>query len=345
MFGNSKTYFADSPVIINISNLEWPAAPNQSPFTVVRLEVIYDSNVVGEFRADTGNDTEISFDISSALRAIWDDYDFDTELSYAQQTVGGTNKTFTREYREYSLKVYTEYINSELGFTVTDSGTFTGGKCLIGGMTELERSQISNISNADISSLEQSNGRNGDASTKPTSSPEMVGSSSITSWVDVDGSGTTSKFYVASQTPAADSWQGHAPMVVRDTVPYIDFIFVNRRGAVETCSAQMKDALGISVDSKQYAKVGAPSFIPQRSLMAIATGGRRSWAMSSGYQVREWAEWWTLEFLMAKRCWMLYNGKFMPVTVEPAKKSTTIYDHTKQQMASVDFTVTLALEG
>lgn len=72
--------------------------------------------------------------------------------------------------------------------------------------------------------------------------------------------------------------------------------------------------------------------------------------MSSGYQTREWAEWWTLEFLMAKQWWMRYptddaNGTFVPVIVEAEKKSMNIYDRVKQQMPHVDFTVTLALEG
>jgi hypothetical protein len=31
--------------------------------------------------------------------------------------------------------------------------------------------------------------------------------------------------------------------------------------------------------------------------------------------------------------------------VEPSKQNISIYDRTKQQMAHVDFTVTLALEG
>ena len=79
--------------------------------------------------------------------------------------------------------------------------------------------------------------------------------------------------------------------------------------------------------------------------MAIASGGRRSWGMSSGYQTRDWAEWWTLEFLMAKQWWMLYKGRYVPVIVEASKKSIDIYDKTKQQMPHVDFTVTLALEG
>jgi len=42
---------------------------------------------------------------------------------------------------------------------------------------------------------------------------------------------------------------------------------------------------------------------------------------------------------------MLLDGQYVPVIVEPAKKSVSIYDRAKQQLAHVDFTVTLALEG
>ena len=79
--------------------------------------------------------------------------------------------------------------------------------------------------------------------------------------------------------------------------------------------------------------------------MAVTSGGRRSWAMSSGHQTRDWLEWWTMEFLHAERVWMVYKGGFVPVVVEPAKKSVGIYDRAKQQLESVEFTVTLALEG
>ena len=40
MFGDGKTYFADSPVVIDISGLYWGDTVT-SPFTVVRVEVIY----------------------------------------------------------------------------------------------------------------------------------------------------------------------------------------------------------------------------------------------------------------------------------------------------------------
>lgn len=359
MFGNDKTYFADSPVVIDIKGLYWGESVT-SPFTIVRVEVVYGGNVVGDFRADTGGQTSISFDVSSALRAIWSSYDFMAgEVSAAQAARSAdAGQTATRQMREYILRIYTEYLASDGVFTTTQcqdeqgNKDIPGGQCLLGALTEWERYQITDASKRDVSHLEHTGVRNGDASTKPTSSPERVGKDSITSWVDVQTGLTKSIFYPASASMEADDvagrtqgWGGHAPMVLRDSVPYQDFLFVNRRGAVETCSGRMLEDMNIEVETTQYSRVERPTFRPSRSLMAIASGGRRSWSMSSGLVTREWAEWWTLEFLMARQWWMLYEGQYVPVVVTPAKKSVGIYDRSKQQMPHVDFTVTLALEG
>ena len=338
MFGGGHTYFADGPVVIDVNGLQWPAS---SPFTVVRVYVIHGSERVGEFVADTGGQTSISFDISSALRAIWSDYGFSDELAAAESL-----SSVFRAYRSYSLEVLTEYLDSKDGeFTQTRSGEISGGRCAIGGFTERERSTIVNKEDADLSYREYENLRFGDASTKPTSSPELVGRNSITSWVDVSNGGTSANYYSATVTPSADGPAAHAPMVLRDSIDYEDFLFVNRRGAVETCSGRTKESMDITVESTTYARVERPSFRPSRSLMTIAAGGRRSWAMSSGYVTREWAEWWTLEFLKGRRHWMKYDGRYVPVIIESAKKSVNIYDRSKQQAPHVDFTVTLALEG
>lgn len=364
MFGEGHTYFADSPVVIKISGLYWGETVT-SPFTVVRVQVKFAGSVVGEFRADTGGQTEISFDISSALRAIWSGFDFEREVATANRarassSTAGTYAAADSDYqngvrlgRAYSLAIFTEYLDSQDGeFTTTqcedeDGNTdIPGGQCCIGRLTEWERSNIANAQDADIAYWEGTNLRNGDASTKPRTTPERVGRDSITSWVDLQQEGTRSVFYPsATGNGADDSRSAHAPTVVRDSQPYVDFLFVNRRGAVETCSALMKESMGIEVGTTQYARVERPTFRPSRSLMAVASGGRRSWDMSSGMQTREWTEWWTVEFLMARQWWMQYQGKFVPVVVAPAKKQTGIYDRAKQTMASVEFTVTLALEG
>jgi len=352
MFGNGRTYFADSPVVIRIEGLQWPG---NSPFNIVRVEVVYDSKVVGDFRCDTGGQTTASFDISSALKAIWSDYGFTGEVSEANNAKAGTAAggytSGVRGFRQYSLIVYTEYLDSQDGeYTTTSSGIRDGGRCAIGWLTERERKRImdehhDDTSYADLSYWENKNPRNGDASTKPRTSPERVGSDSITSWVDVQSGGTQSVFYPASVVQVQDRNSSHAPLVLRDSQPYTDFLFVNRRGAVETCSGQTLEAMTVSVETQQYARVERPSFKPERSLMAVSRGGRRSWTMSSGHQTREWADWWAGEFLMARQWWMLYEGSYVPVIVEPAKKQTSIYDRSKQQMPSVEFTVTLALEG
>jgi len=366
MFGDNKTYFADSPVVIDISGLYWGKVVT-SPFTIVRVEVIYDNKVVGEFKADTGGQSSTSFDISSALRVIWAGYNYSGELSAAANP-----RSCQRDYRAYSLRIYTEYLASDDGGVYTETicedehgnTTIPGGQCLIGHLTEWERKQIvedpantavDKKANADVSYWEGKNPRNGDASTKPDGSPERVGSMSITSWVDVHAEGTQSVFYPANAAtdPSAQySTRPHAPLVLRDSQPYVDFLFVNRRGAVETCSGLTLESMGIDVNVQQYARVERPSFKPSRSLMAIGQDGRRSWQMSSGYVTREWAEWWAMEFLGGKRkqWWMRYplydpNGRWVPVIIQPSKQSISIYDRSKQQLPHVDFTVTMALEG
>lgn len=359
MFGSGHTYFADSPVVIDIKGLEWPGT---SPFNIVRMNVYYKDEKVGDFHCDTGGQSSASFDIQSALRAIWSDYNFDDEVSKADAAIadGSTEQAFQRAMREYSLEIFTEYLSPEDGgiFTTTqctDSEGHTlipGGQCLIGGLTEWERYNIENKEDADVSALEHTNSRNGDASTKPVSSPEMVGKNSITSWVDVQEGFTKTIFYPKERKSDGDDsldslggWTGHAPLVLRDSIDYEDFIFINRRGAVETCSGRTKESMDITVESKTYSRVERPAFKPSRSVMSIASGGRRSWPMSSGYVTREWAEWWAMEFLKGRRYWMRYKGRYVPVTIEPSKKNISIYDKAKQQMPHVDFTVSLALEG
>lgn len=364
MFGNNKTYFADSPVIISVDGLEWP---ENSPVTMVMVDVLYLNNVAGRFRVDAVGQSSVTLDISSALLALWSDVDYSNVVTAATNVArspGGTSVQMLH-YRLYSLIVYTEYVSPSDGEIVTtSSGEIAGGQCRPGRFTEWERSLAGSAVNADLSSLDGTNLRFGDASTKPTSSPERVGSDSITSWLDFGANGASRPFvqllFFGSEVQGQpDNLASHCPLVLRDSVPYVDFLFVNRRGAVETCSAIMEESMSMDAETKEYGHSEGVSFAPERSIQDIASGGRRSWSMSSGHQTREWLEWWVSEFLLARRRWMLYTYKrfnsstqqyvteraFVPVTVKPAKKSNTIYDRSKQKMESVEFTVTLALEG
>lgn len=360
MIGADKTYFAYDPVVIIINNLVFPA---DSPVKVCRIAVMYQSVKVGEFSKEIVNESVAEFNISSALRNIWSDYTYFTdELAAAAGSLGtsGTVHSAMRASRPYTIQVFTGYI-IDGQYTETSSPVYNAGSCVMGGRTEWERSLIDNIDNADISALEHTGVRYGDASTKPTSSPERVGRDSITSWVDFANTSqeqvsvvTKSIFYPASAPQEPDDrpssgtgWAGHAPIVLRDNIPYADFLFVNRFGAVETCSALPKESMELSVSQNRYSRTEGPSYAPVRPLMAIGGDGRRSWNMSSGYVTREWAEWWTLDFLSGKykQWWMLYHGRYVPVVVTPAKTKISIYDRAKQSMPHVDFDVELGYEG
>ena len=347
---SSGTWFADSPVIIKVEGLSWPEKSGKltSPFNVVRVEVFYDNKFCGQVKADTGGASSYEFDISSALRAVWADYGFSDEVSKANSAARGTGDNINRPSRNHALKAYLEYVSDGILQNV-DKGTFGDNLFFsaVGGMTELERSLIANNGDKSVAHWASTNKRFGDASTKPTSSPEHVGKDSITSWVDITTGHTTGHYYAKTSKQETDQDTEHCPIVLRDSQPYVDFLFLNRRGAIETCSGLTKEAMDIGLETKQYGRVEGPSFKPSRSIMAIGSDGRRSWNMSSGYVTSDWAEWWAMEFLggKRKRWWMLYKGSYVPVIVEPAKKSTTVYDRSKQNMPHVDFTVTLALEG
>ena len=206
MFGEGHTYFVNSPVVIKISGLYWGETVT-SPFTVVRVQVKYASNVVGEFRADTGGQTEISFDISSALRAVWSDRTFDNETEKANNAISSsTEQSAVSNMRPYFLCIYKESLSSDDGgvFTTTQcedrhgNTDIPGGQCLPGSFTEWERSLIADDDQYDVATLEHTGVRNGNASTKPISSPERVGRNSITSWVDVQPGYAKSIFYPPS---------------------------------------------------------------------------------------------------------------------------------------------------
>ena len=67
--------------------------------------------------------------------------------------------------------------------------------------------------------------------------------------------------------------------------------------------------------------------------------------MSSGTVSRAWADWWVTEFLMAKKYWMFYDGRWLPVTVTPVDDETLVYDRSEQRLPHVDFEVEIAVEG
>lgn len=321
-----------------------------------------DLNATNEtpFYAEVGADTSIDFDISTGLRALWANYTFGDELRAAQDAASGavdTAQVADRACMVYKLHANTEWIDTDGLHEGQEYESSQESYGLLGGWTELER--YTGVGQPNIESMIGYIGGRAAvlASTKPTETPEKIGEKSIVSegmitYQDAQTAGSPvihrQIFHPYKEEGfIASSFTVNGHTYVRDADhDYVDFLFINSRGAMESCSATMLKALNIKVDSQVYAHTERPTFIPSRSLLTLQLGGpRRDWLMSSGYQTREWAEWWTCEFLRARRCWMLVDDLYLPVTIEPAKNAVSIFDQTKQELPHIDFTVTLALEG
>lgn len=122
------------------------------------------------------------------------------------------------------------------------------------------------------------------------------------------------------------------------------FAFVNSYGLLESASARTLELKSYGIKATQYNMVGKVSMLPQPHYSAVKSGGFAEWSASSGYTTRDWVEWWSTEFAMSANHWLLVQGKWIPVVVTP-EETSTIYDRTKGELHSVNFSVKSTLQG
>lgn len=331
------TYFINAPVILKWTGLQFP---DDSSINVAVMQILYNDKKVGEFRSDMGGATEVAIDISSALRPIWADYNFAAEVEAAEKAATGQEATVQRPFRQYYIRCFTEYIQTstfgEKIFTQSAPFTFYGGQCVIGATTELERF----LGTAGEGSIDGMGTDKVEGSTKPVNEypVEQVGTDSITSIIYLQNDRTIQRFLPKGN-------ENTPQHIIRPkTHSYFDFIFLNRRGCIETATAITMESGTVEGETTTYEHDTLPAFIPARSVTNVPSATRRALRMSSGQVDREWARWWATEFCQSKAAWIRIKNRFVPVTITH-EKSIPIYDRSKQELPHVDFTVTLALDG
>lgn len=293
-----------------------------------------------------------SLDVRTAYQSYYFDYDFRREaiMANAVITFGGANVvSFKRAAVQGSFSAAMSYIDQsgikQQTTVIEDELSYV----FLGRFTEMERLVRAEQGAASIAADIDPETDYAVATTKPNK-PELIGADSlfVVSCFVADGESEDAPPALETRMVSKDvSDTTHLGRTfVRDASRhYTDFLFVNSRGAIESCSGVALDSMEITATTKHYHHIQGVSFSPERPLFSIADGGQRSWDMSSGYVSRAWAEWWTLEFLRAPQWWMRIGDRYYPVTIEPSKKNLGIYDRTKQSMSHIDFTVTLAYEG
>lgn len=327
-------YFAGSPVVVNVT-VDANTFPEDSSLRKMNILVSCLHSINGHdytssfiFQGETDNGETYTADISTALRA-----------AMSRRVVSPTSTSIMNKV-QFKVTVYASYLldGEDVSERNTPKQVDTGNELYNaqpGMFTELEL--MINGGNRIPATL--------DFSTKPTEGALCY-------------PGYRIRYVMRSQqgilpvTFVVDSAPTDVTCTVNNRTYYIErnaqcysLLFLNRRGMLEDACCMPLEALQFNMDKKEYQQQGLPSETPVSSLRAVRPSIRRSYAMSSGYTTQEMADWWITEFLASEHYWLLLDGRWIPVSVVPTNKKLTEYDKANPGACSVNFTVTLALEG
>lgn len=347
--------FVGNPIIVEAVN-KTNVSDSSMHQTVIEVIAPLPSSV-GEtitadytFECETTPGGTVSVDISSALRAILEPKEWNP-LIWAE------GYTISYPTAEFAVRVYDRYMydgaiyDGDKSFYPTDAGSGAGygAHAFLGKLSDLERYILSNHPDDFYEYLTFSR--------KPTSGERWgVGDLQLTSKYNSSTKKVESTVHRITDDEA--------------TLPtgHRQFLFVNSMGVYETVSAVMRESLSYTMESTVHSLAQGPTYKGSPSLSTHKTSPRATLQMSSGYTTREWADWWTTEFLTAKHCWvkMGLNGMikqvtnedgtvadislnrdayWIPCTVTPADEETLIFNRAEQRLPHVNFDVKLALSG
>ena len=313
--------FIENPIIVHVPSSGF-AFPAGSTFRQIVIKVDVHSTWDGKdstyyFYADASAGTDLSVDISSALRGAMKGWSPD-----AGSVSVTTGSSVIYPYARFGATLSEKYMLDGTVYEIAGASR-SMAYAYYGGLSGYELLTYSSHAAGFYTSL--------DFSRKPLSGElHSVG--------DVKTTSSYNGLTVKTTTSIVSSGAFEKGMMQQ-------FLFVNSLGVLETVSALSRESLSYRIESETKNLASAPAYFARPDRTTHKTGGRGVFKMSSGVVSREWADWWTTEFLMARKYWMLYDGRWLPVTVTPAGDETVVYDKAEQRLAHVDFDVEVAVEG
>ena len=287
-----------------------------------------------ELSSPAGSNENIVFDISTALRSM-----------AARYTYTHTTADYSFPYIKYTLEAYDEWmlngiLSENQGVQVSpSSGNYYA---LMGAFTDRERylarmiKSVTTFTRKPLTGEVCSKGELYIYPEKPTSPLGMT--STITAGPKVK--------VATLNTVGEQTFGGRTIYVDDEATDRMLFQFVNGLGVVETISAEMLESLESSGDTEVDVVTAPSSFGSPRQNIVRRSNREKVYKCSSGYVNREWAEWWTNEFLGGdafrrsghSQCWVFLDGNWLPCTVTP-DDDIKLYDRTKPGLTQIEFEV------
>ena len=338
----SGSVFAGNPITFTIT----PSVATNPSFHRVIVEVNFD-NGTGSYETNkltipvTTERSNVSLDISSALRIPLDNYEY-TAIPTTYPVVSWYIKAYD-EYMDNNGEVHTNA--GEVYYPQKPvSGGSTNLRCIAGAFSDIERLK-SGVTKA-VTLL----------SCKPTATHEIavVGESFIypVSYSAAQNLASSSSLTAPASREqeitkeGAQSIQGH-PIYALPSSEAEDrttFRFINRFGCLESISVPKSYSQKMSVESTQYTKAIQETFNEFSRAAIQKQNDRESWLYQSDPLTKAWQQWYLHEFLMSEHVWLKANDTWLPCTIS-LEDEITIKDDTARNMYSVSFTATLGING
>jgi len=270
------------------------------------------------------------FDISSALRAVADRYEYTVTPPASYPRV------------RYHLSACDEYmqngeVHDNVGVTTMDADQF----CLMGAYSDLERL----LSNGSKSAQHFTR--------KPNTSPEvvMVGETMVCpqSFVSPVASGLASTgptSQVVNITNAGLQTVNNRQVfaVPAGQSDRYEFRFVNGLGCLESISVRSYRTTEMNVAQESYIRSIQETFGSFSRGLVTKKNDYETWKLSSGPLDESWDSWFMHEFLMAKFVWIKINGHWIGCHVIP-DDTVNGPDRTQPSLFEVLFSVRLDING
>jgi hypothetical protein len=327
-----------NPIVLKVT----PAnTPSGATFHRAMLQVTVTSSDsrsgTFEFSMPVTGSGALSFDISSALQAVADQYEYG---------VGMTNNSGFSSYPSYSftVKAWDEWLkDGEVADNYSSAATASASGFYPGAFSDRERLVAAS--------------RPTRWSRKPSSSPEVCFAGAAVLWPGSISSSPSVNVYTIDAANTADTAHNFY------TIPFhrdgYEMRFINSLGVHESVHVSCLAQQDMTVKTDKYTIARQETLTSFSRGMTVKQNDHERWKMSSGPLDGKWLQWWLHELLMARYAWLncaprLYNandGKWemdgavwLPVHILP-DDTVKGFSRQKPDMMEVQFIVEFDING
>ena len=366
-------FHSGSPLIGSPLTYQVTPSAHQSQYTFHRVTLRVTAGLDGDadyttldFSTPVTSALPVLFDVSSALRAVAEKYQFTATPPQRYP------------YIKFRVEAWDEWmvdgnISTNQG-VVYWPGTPVGQQqfyayAFMGAWTDLERMKAS-VDQQDVEYLDTSV-----MSRKPSSSPEVVFLDTAfiypaqfnRSILDTDHmSDDVSPVFVSgapsdgpksiSYTPqaeGADTVGGHSLYVVPQPTDAYLLRFINGMGCMESLHVESLVKREVPIQTDKHTVARQETLKKFSRSVVRKSNDRETWSLTSGALDREWASWYIHEFLMSEQVWIGLTSNLSPLTSEllwipchvVPEETTVLEDLTKVQPYEVQFKLEMDING